>query len=308
HLRASPELVDVPTNNSKSPYRFLIYGRTGWIGGLLAKLCAESGIPFIYGMGRLEHRAQLDADMRITKPTHVFNAAGVTGVPNVDWCEIHKLETIRANVVGALNLAEACQRHGLLLVNFGSGCIYDYDEAHPLGSGIGFTEDEKPNFDNSFYSKTKAMLEELLKHFENVCTLRVRMPASSDLSNRRNIIQKMTMYEKVIDIPNSMTVLDEMLPIAMEMAKKNLRGVWNFTNPGSVSHNEVLEMYKTYVDPSFKWSNFSMDEQARVLSAARCNNELDASKLKAHFPDLLPIKESLKVHVFQSQKLRKSKL
>ncbi|KAH7404002.1 hypothetical protein KP509_15G004900 [Ceratopteris richardii] len=308
HLRASPELVDMPTNNSKSPYRFLIYGRTGWIGGLLAKLCGENGIPFIYGMGRLEHRAQLDVDMRITKPTHVFNAAGVTGVPNVDWCETHKLETIRANVVGALNLAEACQRHGLLLVNFGSGCIYDYDEAHPLGSGIGFTEDEKPNFDKSFYSKTKAMVEELLKHFENVCTLRVRMPASSDLSNRRNIIRKMTMYEKVIDIPNSMTVLDEMLPIAMEMAKKNLRGVWNFTNPGTVSHNEVLEMYKTYVDASFKWSNFSMDEQARVLSAARCNNELDASKLKAHFPDLLPVKESLRVHVFQSQKLRKSKL
>lgn len=25
------------------------------------------------------------------KPTHVFNAAGVTGRPNVDWCETHKV-------------------------------------------------------------------------------------------------------------------------------------------------------------------------------------------------------------------------
>ena len=25
------------------------------------------------------------------KPTHILNAAGVTGRPNVDWCETHKV-------------------------------------------------------------------------------------------------------------------------------------------------------------------------------------------------------------------------
>ncbi|KAL9167426.1 hypothetical protein ABFS82_05G097200 [Erythranthe guttata] len=39
------------------------------------------------------------------KPTHVFNAAGVTGRPNVDWCESHRVETIRTNVVGKLTCA-----------------------------------------------------------------------------------------------------------------------------------------------------------------------------------------------------------
>ncbi|KAJ6862055.1 hypothetical protein NC652_039017 [Populus alba x Populus x berolinensis] len=33
--------------------------------------------------------------------------------------------------------------------------------------------------------------EELLKEFENLCTLRVRMPISSDLSNPRNFIAKL---------------------------------------------------------------------------------------------------------------------
>ena len=28
------------------------------------------------------------------KPTHVLNAAGVTGRPNVDWCESHKVGAI----------------------------------------------------------------------------------------------------------------------------------------------------------------------------------------------------------------------
>lgn len=44
---------------------------------------------------------------------------------------------------------------------------------------------------------------------------------------------------QVIDIPNSMTVLPELLPIALEMAQRKLTGVINFTNPGAISHNEA---------------------------------------------------------------------
>lgn len=95
-------------------------------------------------------------------------------------------------------------------------------------------------------------VEELLQDYDNVCTLRIRMPVSSDLSNPRNFITKIAKYDKVVDIPNSITVLDELLPISIEMAKRNLRGIWNFTNPGVVSHNEILTMYKKYVNPDFK--------------------------------------------------------
>ena len=28
------------------------------------------------------------------KPTHILNAAGVTGRPNVDWCESHKVRVV----------------------------------------------------------------------------------------------------------------------------------------------------------------------------------------------------------------------
>jgi UDP-glucose 4,6-dehydratase len=145
-------------------------------------------------------------------------------------------------------------------------------------------------------------VEELLKEYDNVCTLRVRMPISSDLSNPRNFITKISRYNKVVDIPNSMTILDELLPISIEMAKRNLRGIWNFTNPGAVSHNEILEMYRDYIDPNFKWVNFTLEEQAKVIVAARSNNEMDASKLKSEFPELLSIKESLIKNVFEPNK------
>ncbi|TYH20347.1 hypothetical protein ES288_A05G423300v1 [Gossypium darwinii] len=295
-------LVPSPKHNipsQKPSLKFLIYGRTGWIGGLLGKLCEKQGIPFEYGKGRLEQRSQLLDDIQTVKPTHVFNAAGVTGRPNVDWCETHKPETIRTNVVGTLTLADICREHDLLMINYATGCIFEYDATHPLGTGVGFKEEDKPNFTGSFYSKTKAVVEELLREFDNVCTLRVRMPISSDLSNPRNFITKITRYNKVVDISNSMTILDELLPVSIEMAKRNLRGIWNFTNPGVVSHNEILQMYKDYIDPNFNWVNFSLQEQAKVIVAPRSNNELDASKLKNEFPELLSIKDSLIKYVFE---------
>lgn len=145
-------------------------------------------------------------------------------------------------------------------------------------------------------------VEELLSEYDNVCTLRFRMPISSDLSNPRNFITKITRYDKVVNIPNSMTVLDEMLPISIEMAKRNCRGIWNFTNPGVVSHSEILEMYKRYIDPKFIWTNFNLEEQAKVILVPRSNNELDVSKLKKEFPELLPIKDSIVKYVFEPNK------
>jgi FlaA1/EpsC-like NDP-sugar epimerase len=65
----------------------------------------------------------LEADIASAKHSHVFNAAGVTGRPNVDWCESHKVETIWANIVGTLTLADVCKQSNLLLINFEQGAF-----------------------------------------------------------------------------------------------------------------------------------------------------------------------------------------
>ena len=87
------------------------------------------------------------------------------------------------------------------------------------------------------------MVEDLLKEYPNVLILRVRMPIVADLTYPRNFITKIIKYDKVslsmqiklkhlgvvclqtittvvlqvIDIPNSMTVLPELLPYSIEM-------------------------------------------------------------------------------------------
>jgi hypothetical protein len=43
-------------------------------------------------------------------------------------------------------------------MNYATGCIFEYDANHPEGSGIGFKEEDTPNFTGSYYSKTKAMV------------------------------------------------------------------------------------------------------------------------------------------------------
>ena len=64
-------------------------------------------------------------------------------------------------------------------------------------------------------------------------------------------------------------------------AKRGLTGIMNYTNPGAISHNEILELYKCYVDGDFAWSNFSVEEQAKVIVAPRSNNLLDTARVRA---------------------------
>jgi hypothetical protein len=39
-------------------------------------------------------------------------------------------------------------------------------------------------------------------------------------------------------------------------------------------------MYKDYVDPEFTWSNFTVEEQAKVIVAPRSNNLLDTTRVR----------------------------
>jgi len=233
---------------------------------------------------RIENREELSKELDEVKPTHVLMSAGITGRPNIDWCEDHKPETIRTNVIGTLNVADLCYSKNIHCTIYATGCIFKYDDAHPLGSGIGFTETDSPNFAESFYSETKGYMEQMLKCYPNCLILRVRMPISDDLFHR-NFITKIVKYERVVNIPNSMTVLTEMLPASLTMANKGLTGVYNFTNPGVISHNEVLDLYKKYIDPTYTYKNFTVEEQAKVIKAGRSNNELDATKFIRDLPE-----------------------
>ena len=249
------------------------------------------------------------------KPDFIVNAAGKvglhsavrsslltpfsfiqTGRPNIDWCETHKVETFRDNVIGCLNLFDICEIKNIPCMLLGTGCIYSYEQEgkFKLGSGIGFTEEDEPNFHGSFYSHTKALMEQLVKAagFQTALVLRLRLPVGDDL-NPRSLITKLLGYKYLVDIPNSISVLHNLLPVAIKMLRDGRRGIYNFTNHGTLSHNQIMETYKRIVDPTYSWLNFSEEEQNKIVKAKRSNNYLDTTKLKEQYPEVKNAQEAL---------------
>lgn len=76
--------------------------------------------------------------------------------------------------------------------------------------------------------------------------------------------------------------------------KNNLVGTINLTNPGLITHNEILEMFREIVDSNFEWKNFSLEDQQKVLSSDRSNNFLDTTRLEKLYPDIQNIKTSVR--------------
>jgi 3,5-epimerase/4-reductase len=77
-----------------------------------------------------------------------------------------------------------------------------------------------------------------------------------------------------------------MLPVSLKMAEKQLKGIYNFCNPGAISHNECLDLYKKHIDPDYTYTNFTIEEQDKILKAGRSNNTLDHTKLVAAVPEM----------------------
>tara|TARA_B110001469_G_C9642343_1_gene323360 strand:+ start:781 stop:1665 length:885 start_codon:yes stop_codon:yes gene_type:complete len=284
--------------------KVLLYGANGWIGGMMSSLLKKNNVEYVAAAARANDKAAVEKELIKVAPTHVMSFIGRTHgthegkkYTTIDYLEQKGkiVDNVRDNLFSPMVLAVLCKKHSIHFTYLGTGCIFKYDETYLMGDeNSGFGENALPNFFGSGYSVVKGYTDELMHLFEDcVLNLRIRMPITDKLEPR-NFITKITTYEHICSIPNAMTVLDELLPYALNMAKNNVTGTINLTNPGLVSHNEILEMYKEIVDPSFTWKNFTPEEQAKILAADRSNNCLDTTKLQNMYPDVKHIKESVR--------------
>jgi 3,5-epimerase/4-reductase len=266
--------------------RYLVYGSQGWIGKMVTKYMDDNKINYLTGKSRVDNVEELEKEIETVKPTHIVCLIGRThGVidgkvyPTIDYLEQEgKLkENVRDNLFSPLVLAILCTKKNIHLTYLGTGCIFSNNLNE---NEILFTESDLPNFFDSSYSTVKGFTDRLMHLFQDsVLNLRIRMPIVAE-PGPRNFITKITSYEKICSMPNSMTVLDELIPVAIEIAEKGKTGTVNLVNPGVISHNEILEMYKEIVDPSFTWKNFTYEEQMKVIAVGRSNNHLDTTLLE----------------------------
>lgn len=280
--------------------KILFFGSKGWIGQQFGYYLNKNGITYISTDIRADDEKAVEEEIKLYSPTHIISFIGRThggGYNTIDYLELSgKLkDNIRDNLYSPLVLSILCERHNIHYTYLGTGCIFSSDD--PTTTSI--DDDALPNFFGSSYSIVKGFTDRLQHMYsKNTLNLRIRMPIVN-YEHNRNFLSKIFKYEKICSMPNSMTVLEDMFPVIMDMMLKNTTGTFNLVNKGVITHNEILEMYKEHQEPSFTWKNFSVEEQNAILLSKRSNTQLSNEKLYSLYPDIPDIKTSVEKCVIQ---------
>ena len=262
-----------------------LLGGSGYVGQAYQALLTRKGIAF-----RNLRRAEVDyangdilrAALLRDRPEFLINAAGYTGKPNVDACELHRHECLAGNAVLPGIVADACAAAGVPWGHVSSGCIFT--GARPDGSG--FTEQDTPNFtfrtnNCSFYSGTKALGEEVLAGKPGHYVWRLRIPFN-EVDNPRNYLTKLIRYSRLLEATNSISQLEEFCAGTFACWEKRVPfGTYNVTNPGQVTTREVVDLIRQSGVSRKDFDFFASETEFMRIAAKtpRSNCVMDSSKL-----------------------------
>jgi dTDP-4-dehydrorhamnose reductase len=303
----------------------LLLGASGYIGEAFAKELQRRKTVFTPLSRRQVDYTRFDALLDFLnkkKPEFVINAAGYTGKPNVDACELDKAGTLAGNALLPQTIAHACAAADIPWGHVSSGCIFSgakisvngkvrvekdmtKPELHALAEEksaavLGFTETDTPNFcfrdlPCSFYSGTKALGEEAIAGIGQSYVWRLRIPFD-EIDGARNYLSKVQRYAKVYDNVNSISHRGDFVRACLDLWQRRAPfGVYNVTNPGFVTTRQVVGMVEKYLKPARKFEFWSSDEEFYKVAAKtpRSNCVMDVSKLLAAGVKMRPVEEAL---------------
>jgi dTDP-4-dehydrorhamnose reductase len=303
----------------------LLLGASGYIGGAFARELKRRQTPFLSLARKEADYTRFDVlldFLRSRKPELVINAAGYTGKPNVDACEVAQADTLEGNALLPQTIAHACAALGIPWGHVSSGCIYsgakvivngpmrtEKDMTRPElrtlvekspESVRGYTETDTPNFSFrdqpcSFYSGTKALGEEAIAGVGQSYVWRLRIPFD-EFDNGRNYLSKLVRYAKVYDNVNSVSHRGDFPRVCLDMWEQRAPfGVYNVTNPGFVTTRQVVELIQKILKPAKHFEFWANDADFYHFGAKtpRSNCVMDVSKLLATGVKIRPVIEAL---------------
>jgi dTDP-4-dehydrorhamnose reductase len=260
--------------------------------------------------------------LRSNKPAFLINAAGYTGKPNVDACELARAETLLGNTAFPQAIAQACCVTATPWGHVSSGCIYNGAKIMEQGRVqvksdltepglqpllqknskdiLGFSETDDPNFSFrqppcSFYSGTKALAEEIIMALGQAYVWRLRIPFDEQ-DHSRNFLSKVQRYAKVYDNVNSLSQRGDFVRACLDLWERRAPvGIYNVTNPGYVSTRQVVAMMQRILKPGREFEFWTDDSEFYRVGAKtpRSNCVLDNSKLLATGVAMRPVEEAL---------------
>ena len=303
----------------------LLLGATGYIGQAFVRELQKRQQPFTVlsrASADYTHFEVLLKYLRELKTDFVVSAAGYTGKPNVDACEIAKADTLQGNTLLPLTIAQACAAACVPWGHVSSGCIYSGAKIEQHGKLVaekdltrpdlkaivanhraaihGFTETDEPNFSFrqppcSFYSGTKALAEEAIAGLGRSYIWRLRIPFD-EFDSPRNYLSKVQRYPKVYDNVNSVSHRADFVRACLDLWQLHAPfGIYNVTNPGFVTTREVVHAVERHLKPAKPFEFWESDEEFYRVAAKtpRSNCVLDISKLLAAGVKIRPVGEAI---------------
>lgn len=225
----------------------------------------------------------------------IVNTCGFTGNPNVDACELNEDECYKVNVDYNEIILQNCNYYGINMINVSTGCLYN-DE-----SGRVFAEDDLHNFgiknpSASIYSKSKSKFENLYEYYSNYhilninsYLLRIRMPFDDEMDDK-NYINKIIKYDKLINYPNSVTYIPDLVGFIETIITKSVpKGIYNVVNKNPITAEKVIAIWNEFEGNNKqidRW--YSVDDllSLGLMKCRRSNCVLSTEKIEKYYPEL----------------------
>jgi dTDP-4-dehydrorhamnose reductase len=303
----------------------LLLGADGYLGQAFA--CAlrqreQCFIPLSRGAFDYTRFEFLFDYIRKIKPAFVINAVDCPPISEVAGAESDRMEMLRANTLLPQTVARACGMTNTPWGQVSSGSVYagakvlhnqclriEKDltqptlrkafESHPE-IFFGFKEGDEPNcsFNTapcSFYSGTRALAEDSIRHHRQNYIWRLRLPFN-EKDQPSNFLSQLQHSPFAGGAINSLSHLEDCVAACLELWERQAPfGIYHVTNPGAVDTDQIVEMVRRIRKPAPHLQIYVNGRNRRngdpVWPEGNC--VLDTSKLFRAGVKLRPVQEAL---------------
>jgi hypothetical protein len=248
-----------------------------WMSKLFIKELNKNNINYLISNFN-ENSNDLLSDILDNKISHVIYSNGFEFENEISNKNLD--EKLIYNIQSPVKIAIFCQRYKIHFTYIGNGNIYINESNSDL-----FNEEDEPNNKNNDYFIINGCTDRLIKTTDSL-NLRFNNPISSDINDSNNFLKKLITESYIYDISSSISIIDELIPLSINLIKNKVIGTFNFVNSGIISYNEILTLYKNICDNNFSWKCCSENK----LKTNYCY--LDSSLLELNYK-ITPIKDAI---------------
>ncbi|MDK2876587.1 MAG: dTDP-4-dehydrorhamnose reductase [Archaeoglobaceae archaeon] len=265
--------------------RVLITGASGLLGSKIAEIAVNQGCEVYsaykdhypeYGFPvkiDLTDKASCEKAFEIAKPEVVIHSAALT---NVDLCEKEKELAWRINVEGTKIVSNLCRNRFLIFVS--TDYVFDGERGF-------YSEEDKPNPIN-YYGYTKLLAEKAVKELENYAIVRTSVifgskPASGKTNFALWVIENLKNERKisvVTDQINSPTLNKNLAEMILEIAERNLKGIYHLAGASAVSRYNFARLIAKEFDLNAELIEPATSDKINWIAKRPRNTSLNVSK------------------------------